>query len=69
MRRSLKLINKIESDLLDFYDEEITKYISEKYGYSKLDSLRKFLNSKNYKMLINPELEMLEFSPLAILDM
>lgn len=63
------MINKIESDLLDFYDEEITKYISEKYGYSKLDSLRKFLNSKTYKMLINPELEMLEFSPLAILDM
>ena len=55
--------------ILDFYDKNVSLMISNKYGYSVLDSLRKFLFSKTYQMLCNPELEMWEFSPAGIFDM
>lgn len=59
----------IRSEILDHYDIELTKLISQKYGYDQLSALRKFLNSQTYKMLSNFKLEMWDFSPLAIFDM
>lgn len=55
--------------ILDFYDKEVSKKISRKYGFSLMDSYRKFLNSKTYRMLSNPKLEMWDFSPEGIFDM
>ena len=55
--------------ILQFYDKEVAVLISRKYGYSIMDAYRKFLFSKTYKMLSNPELEMWEFSPAGIFDM
>ena len=52
-----------------FYNGEILQMISEKYGLKPMDSLRKFLNSETYHMLVNPVLEMWEFSPGVIFDM
>ncbi|MCR5435556.1 MAG: hypothetical protein K6E97_00660 [Treponema sp.] len=54
--------------ILDYYDKMVSTQISNKYGYSIMDSLRRFLFSKTYKMLSNPELEMWEFSPDGIFD-
>ena len=55
--------------ILQFYDKEVAVLISRKYGYSIMDAYRKFLFSKTYKMLSNPELEMWEFSAAGIFDM
>lgn len=55
--------------ILDYYDKEITKMISQKYGYSMMDSYKKFLLSETYKMLCDIELEMWDFSPFGIFDM
>ena len=55
--------------ILQFYDQELALLISNKYGYPIMDSYRKFLFSKTYQMLCNPELEMWEFSPTGIFDM
>ena len=55
--------------ILDYYDKEITKMISNKYGYSMMDSYKKFLMSETYRMLANPELEMWDFSCIGIFDM
>lgn len=55
--------------ILQFYDNEVSLLISNKYGYPIMDSYRKFLFSKTYQMLCNPELEMWEFSPAGIFDM
>jgi len=52
-----------------FYNTQIAEKIESKYGYSFLESLRLFLNSQTYKMLMDPELEMFDFSPLCIFDM
>ncbi|MCI6913811.1 MAG: hypothetical protein MR771_11670 [Treponema succinifaciens] len=54
--------------ILQFYDNEVSLLISNKYGYPIMDSYRKFLFSKTYQMLCNPELEMWEFSPAGIFD-
>lgn len=51
--------------ILDFYDKDVSQKISQKYGYSILDSYRKFLYSETYRMLSNPKLEMWDFSPDA----
>ncbi len=55
--------------ILHHYDEEIIRLISEKYGFTPLEALRMFLKSKTYQMLVNPELEMWDFSPLVIFDL
>ena len=55
--------------ILHYYDEEVIRHISEKYGFSPLEALRLFLKSKTYQMLVNPELEMWDFSPLVIFDL
>lgn len=62
-------MNKTPAEVLDFYDEEIIKMISEKYGYTQMAALRMFLNSETYKMLSDSELEMWDFGPAAIFDM
>ena len=55
--------------ILQFYDNEVSLLISNKYGYPIMDSYRNFLFSKTYQMLCNPELEMWEFSPAGFFDM
>lgn len=55
--------------ILHFYDKEVTERISLKYGYSIMDSYRKFLYSETYRMLSDPKLEMWDFSPIGIFDM
>ena len=51
------------------YDTEVSKLICHKYGFTEMDSLRKFLLSQTYQMFIDESLEMWEFSPLGIFDM
>ena len=54
---------------LEYYDREIITMIAEKYGYSYMEALKKFLNSKTYNMLRDAELEMWEFGCPAIFEM
>lgn len=52
-----------------FYDAEIVGMICEKYGIAPMDALNSFLQSEAYRMFVDPELAMLEFSPMGIFDM
>ena len=56
-------------ELLDYYDNEVTRLISEKYGYSHMDALRAFVTSETHRLLENPRLMMWEFPPLAVLEL
>ena len=62
-------MNNPSVDILDYYDEEVIKMITEKYGFEQMQALRIFLNSETYKLLSDAELEMWEFGPAAIFDM
>lgn len=55
--------------ILKYYSLELTRMISNKYGYSMMDALRKFVYSETYDMLIDDSLEMWSFSPVGIFDM
>ena len=52
-----------------FYNEKVLRMIVDKYVIEPLWALRKFLFSETYRMLINEELEMWDFSPFGIFDM
>ena len=54
---------------LDYYDREVVKMIVYKYKLSYMEAFRRYLSSKTYKMLKNPDLEMWEFGTPAIFDM
>lgn len=55
--------------VLSYYNGEMVKRICNKYSLSPMDALRRFLFSKTYRMLINENLEMWDFSPIGIFDM
>ena len=44
------------SFILDYYDREVSQMISKKYGFPIMDAYKKFMFSKTYEMLNNPEL-------------
>lgn len=44
-------MKRLEPELIDYYNVEVTKMISEKYGMSFMDALRAFVCSKTHEML------------------
>lgn len=61
--------NQTNPELLMLYNEQVIPMIVEKYDFDENEALRIFWESETYKMLLNPELEMWEFSVLAVFDM
>lgn len=59
----------VQSDINAFYDQEITRMISEKYNMAPMDALAAYLESETYRMFCDPDLEMLEIPPMGIFDM
>lgn len=59
---------RISGEILDYYDVEVVKQISEKYGFAHIDALRKFLASKTYAMLTDARYGMCQFGPPGIFD-
>ena len=55
-------------DALDYYDEEVSRFIMEKYGYDERKAFELFLNSKTYQMLVDPKMEMWQFGPEGIFN-
>lgn len=62
-------MNKVLPFILDYYDREVSQMICQKYGLSAMDAYKKFMFSKTYEMLSNPELQMWDFSCFGIFDM
>lgn len=58
-----------QPEINSYYGNEVVQRIVEKYGFPPMDALNSYLQSETYRMFIDPELEMLEFSPLGIFDM
>lgn len=62
-------MRKTSAEILDYYDEEVVKMISEKYNLEPMKALRQYLQSETYAMMTDSELEMWEFGPSAIFEM
>lgn len=57
-----------EPEIMDYYDCEIVKMIEEKYGYSQMEALSKFVCSKTHEMLEDEEYGMTSFGAGGIFD-
>lgn len=51
------------------FDSEVSRLIAESRGLGALEALRLFLPSETRLMLLDDDLKMWHFSPLAIFDM
>ena len=51
-------MRKTSAEILDYYDEEVVKMISEKYNLEQMKALREYLQSETYTMMTDSELEM-----------
>ena len=61
-------MNRTPVDILDYYDEEVSRRIVEKYGYGECEALELFLSSKTYKMLATPDMAMWQFGPEGLFN-
>ena len=44
-------MRKTSAEILDYYDEEVVKMISEKYNLEQMKALREYLQSETYTMM------------------
>lgn len=61
-------MKRLEPEIIDYYNAEVVKMISEKYGYSYMDSLRQFVSSKTHEMLENEECGFASFGAGAVFE-
>lgn len=61
--------NNTRPSIMQNYDTELAELISRRRGVSLMEGLRLFLKSETHKMLLDNELRLWYFSPLAIFDM
>lgn len=62
-------MQEVLDQILDYYNEEVVKLMVDKYDFTETEALCKYKASEIYKMFIDPELEMWDFSPRAIVEM
>ena len=56
-------------DMIDFYNRQIIPQIEEKYGYTFMQAVNEFVNSKTHKMLEDEEYGLAGFASGAVFDM
>ena len=61
-------MKRLEPEIIDYYNMEVLKMISEKYGMTPMDALRAFVFSKTHEMLENAELGMTDFGAGALFE-
>lgn len=62
-------MNRVSARTLDFFDRTIIGKIIEKYGLDEKEALRRFIKSKTYKILTQPELAFDKGSPLIVFEL
>lgn len=61
-------MNRTDPEVIDYYDSEIVKMISDKYGFSQMDALKSFAYSKTHEMLENQDCGMTDFGVEALFE-
>lgn len=63
------LDKRLQEHMRYYINAEVSNLIADSRNISPVDGLRLFLNSEVYLMLCDDDLDMWEFSPLALYDM
>ena len=61
-------MKKIDPCITEYYDREVVRMISEKYGYSPMDALRLFVSSRTHELLEDEESGMTSFGAGGVFD-
>ena len=61
-------MKRLEPEIIDYYNTEVLKLISEKYGITPMEALRAFVCSETHEMLENTELGMTDFGAEALFE-
>ena len=61
-------MNRLEPEIIDFYDREVIKMIAEKYGYSQMEAMRQFIFSRTHELLENADTGMTSFGAGGVFD-
>ena len=62
------MIKKTDPSILQNFDTEVAQLIAKNRGIPDMDALRIFLGSKTHEMLVDDDMKMWYFSPLAVYD-
>ena len=62
-------MNRTSPSILRNFDSALASLIAESRGITLMEGLRLFLGSETHTMLVDDDLKMWYFSPLAIFDM
>ena len=62
-------MNRLEPDVVEYYDQEAVRMICEKYGMQPMEALRTVVCSKTHEMLENADMGMTDFGAGALFDM
>lgn len=62
-------MSNLDARKLNFYDRQVIGMITEKYGLDDKASIRAFIESETYEMLLDIELEVYKMSPHIVFDM
>ena len=61
-------MNRLDPEILDYYDNEVVEMIVQKYGMSYMNAFREFANSKTHLMLENPAHGLTSYGAGALFD-
>ena len=62
------VMKKLDPGIVDYYDREVVRMISEKYGYSHMEALRQFVMSRTHELLEDENAGMTSFGAGAVFD-
>lgn len=62
-------MKKMEPEIIDYYNSEITQMIADKYGYCQMDAFRAFVLSKTHEMLENEDCGLASFGAGAVFEL
>ena len=63
------MMKRTTPSILQTFDTEVAHLIAKNREITELDALRLFLRSETHTMLVNDDMKLWNFSPLAVYDM
>ena len=61
-------MNRLNAEIIDYYNLEVVRMIMEKYGYPELEAIKLFILSKTHELLEDADCGMTSFGAGAVLE-
>ncbi|MCD8095696.1 MAG: hypothetical protein LUE12_06155 [Ruminococcus sp.] len=61
-------MNRLEPEVIDYYNNEVVKMVAKKYALKPMDAFKLFVESKTHEMLEDSDCGMTDFGAGAIFE-